>query len=128
MNQDTICAIATANGVGALGIIRLSGNDAVKIAQRTFKGTNLENVKSHTVHYGYIVDFKQVAGDGLQEIGGDSEAVKTNNPTPNAYDLEEVIDEVMVSVFLAPKTFTTEDVVEISFHGSPHIAKKILEV
>lgn len=98
MKQDTICAIATANGVGALGIIRLSGDKAVKIAQQCFNGKNLEKQKSHTVHYGYIVD------------GG------------------ELIDEVMVTVFLAPKTFTTEDIVEISFHGSPYIAKKILEV
>lgn len=98
MKQDTICALATANGIGALGIIRLSGEDAVTIAQKAFKGKNLGKQKSHTVHYGYIVD-----GD-------------------------EVIDEVMVSVFLAPKTFTTENVVEISFHGSPHIGKKILEV
>lgn len=98
MKQDTICAIATANGVGALGIIRLSGDDAVSIAQKCFSGKNLENQKSHTVHYGFIVDEN------------------------------ESIDEVMVAVFHAPKTFTTENIVEISFHGSPHIAKKILEV
>lgn len=98
MNNDTICALATANGIGALGIIRLSGEHAVSIARKTFKGKNLEKQKSHTVHYGYIAD-----GD-------------------------EVIDEVMVSVFLEPKTFTTENVVEISFHGSPYIGKKILEV
>ena len=98
LNQDTICAIATANGVGALGIIRLSGNSAVEIAAKCFKGSDLLKAKSHTVHYGFIVDGN------------------------------EQIDEVMVSVFLAPKTFTTENVVEISFHGSPHIAKKILEV
>ncbi|WP_297985400.1 tRNA uridine-5-carboxymethylaminomethyl(34) synthesis GTPase MnmE [uncultured Chryseobacterium sp.] len=97
MNKDTICALATANGIGALGIIRLSGEEAVSIAQKSFKGKNLERQKSHTVHYGYMVDG------------------------------EEIIDEIMVSVFLAPKTFTTENVVEISFHGSPHIAKKILE-
>lgn len=98
MNNDTICALATANGIGALGIIRLSGEHAISIARKTFKGKNLEKQKSHTVHYGYIAD-----GD-------------------------DVIDEVMVSVFLAPKTFTTENVVEISFHGSPYIGKKILEV
>ena len=98
MNQDTICALATANGIGALGIIRLSGEEAVSIAQKSFKGKNLEKQKSHTVHYGYMVDG------------------------------EEIIDEIMVSVFLAPKTFTTENVVEISFHGSPFIGKRILEV
>ena len=160
MNQDTICAIATANGVGALGIIRLSGSEAVKIAQKTFKGTNLELVASHTVHYGYIYDKSQVKSEKSQEertkiidvptaIGrpetNEDQEFKTqnlkskiqNSETVNPQlpiaigttsDNEELIDEVMVSVFLAPKTFTTEDVVEISFHGSPHIAKKILEV
>ena len=98
MNKDTICALATANGIGALGIIRLSGEEAVSIAQKSFKGKNLEKQKSHTVHYGYMVDG------------------------------EEIIDEIMVSVFLAPKTFTTENVVEISFHGSPFIGKRSLEV
>lgn len=98
LNQDTICAIATANGVGAIGIIRISGSEAFKIATKIFNGKNLEEVKSHTIHYGFIKDET------------------------------EVIDEVMVSVFKAPKTFTAEDSVEISFHGSPHIAKKILEV
>ena len=152
MNQDTICAIATANGVGALGIIRLSGEEAVKIAQRTFKGTDLATVKSHTVHYGYIVDGKNqepraMSQESITKIIDDrpetqedqefkiqnlkskiqnSELPDTQHPTSN--NTEELIDEVMVSVFLAPKTFTTEDVVEISFHGSPHIAKKILEV
>lgn len=147
MNQDTICAIATANGVGALGIIRLSGNDAVKIAQRTFKGTNLEHVKSHTVHYGYIVDYKNqvVGGNEIDFVIDETSETNITNADSNQYLIpnhqpsttgsdpviyrtEELIDEVMVSVFLAPKTFTTEDVVEISFHGSPHIAKKILEV
>ena len=98
MNQDTICALATANGVGAIGIIRISGAEAFAITNRVFEGKNLENVTSHTVHYGFIKDG------------------------------EEVIDEVMVSVFHAPRTFTTENSVEISFHGSPYIGKKILEV
>lgn len=155
MNQDTICAIATANGVGALGIIRLSGSEAVKIAQKTFKGTNLELVASHTVHYGYIYDKSQVKSEKSQEESAEiidnrqetkefeefniqnSKSKIQNSETVNPQlpiairttsDNEELIDEVMVSVFLAPKTFTTEDVVEISFHGSPHIAKKILEV
>lgn len=157
MNQDTICAIATANGVGALGIIRLSGEEAVKIAQKTFKGTDLETVKSHTVHYGYIVDGKKQEARG--ETKEKREKSKEDRPETqedeelNIQNLkstiqnsessiiqlpiaigttsnttEELIDEVMVSVFRAPKTFTTEDVVEISFHGSSHIARKILEV
>lgn len=98
MNQDTICALATANGIGALGIIRVSGEKAFEILNRCFDGKNLTAVGSHTVHYGFIKDG------------------------------EEQIDEVMVSVFHAPRTFTTENSVEISFHGSPHIGKKILEV
>ncbi len=98
MNQDTICALATANGTGAIGIIRVSGEQSFQIVNKVFQGKNLENADSHTVHYGFI-------NDG-----------------------EEQIDEVMVAVFHAPKTFTTENSVEISFHGSPHIAKKILEV
>ena len=97
MNQDTICALATANGIGAIGIIRISGNDSLSIVQKSFKGKDLSQQKSHTVHYGYFMD----------EV--------------------EVIDEVMLSIFLAPKSFTTENSVEISFHGSPHIGKKILE-
>ena len=98
MNHDTICALATANGIGAIGIIRISGDQSFEIVNRVFQGKNLEKADSHTVHYGFIKD------------------------------AEEVIDEVMISVFKAPKTFTAEDSVEISFHGSPHIAKKILEV
>lgn len=98
MNQDTICALATANGIGALGIIRVSGPQAFQNVNRCFDGKDLTKVDSHTVHYGFI---------------------KEN---------EESIDEVMVSVFKAPKTFTTEDSVEISFHGSPFIAKRILDV
>ena len=97
MNQDTICALATADGVGAIGVIRVSGQDALAVVNRIFEGKNLEKVLTHTVHYGFVKD-----GD-------------------------EVIDEVMVSVFHAPRTFTAENSAEISFHGSPHIAKKILE-
>lgn len=98
MNQDTICALATANGVGAIGIIRISGSQSFPIVNKVFEGKNLERAASHTVHYGFIKDGS------------------------------ETIDEVMVTVFHAPKTFTTENSVEISFHGSPYIGKKILEV
>lgn len=97
MNNDTICALATANGVGALGIIRVSGNDAIPVVQKSFPGKNLSKQKSHTIHYGYFMEG------------------------------EETIDEVMLSIFLAPKSFTTENSVEIAFHGSPHIGKRILE-
>lgn len=98
MNKETICALATANGMGAIGVIRVSGDDSFLIVNKVFEGKNLEKATSHTVHYGFIKD------------------------------ADEVIDEVMVAVFHAPKTFTTENSVEISFHGSPHIAKRILEV
>ncbi|WP_294284387.1 tRNA uridine-5-carboxymethylaminomethyl(34) synthesis GTPase MnmE [uncultured Chryseobacterium sp.] len=97
MNNDTICALATANGVGALGIIRVSGDEALAVVQKSFPGKNLAKQKSHTLHYGYFMDG------------------------------EEAIDEVMLSIFLAPKSFTTENSVEIAFHGSPHIGKRILE-
>ncbi len=97
MNNDTICALATANGIGALGIIRVSGNEALSVVQKSFPAKNLEKQKSHTIHYGYFMDE------------------------------EEAIDEVMISIFLAPKSFTTENSVEIAFHGSPHIGKRILE-
>ncbi|OCK52233.1 tRNA uridine(34) 5-carboxymethylaminomethyl synthesis GTPase MnmE [Chryseobacterium sp. CBo1] len=97
MNNDTICALATANGIGALGIIRVSGDEALTVVQKCFPSKNLEKQKSHTIHYGYFMDE------------------------------EEAIDEVMLSIFLAPRTFTTENSVEITFHGSPHIGKRILE-
>ncbi len=110
MNNDTICALATANGIGALGIIRISGEKSFEIVNKVFDGKNLEKADSHTVHYGFIVD----------------KSPKSEVRSPKIET--EIIDEVMISVFHAPKTFTTENSVEISFHGSPHIAKRILEV
>ena len=99
LHSDTICATATAAGVGALGIIRVSGNDAIAKVNTIFKGKNLENVTSHTVHYGNIITINS-----------------------------EIVDEVMVAVFKAPRTFTTENLVEISCHGSPFIQQKIIEL
>jgi tRNA modification GTPase len=98
MNDDTIAALATPQGVGALAIIRLSGRDAIAIANAVFRGADLTEAKSHTIHYGHIIDG------------------------------EKEVDEVMVSLFRAPKSFTTEDVVEISCHGSPFIAEQILRL
>ena len=95
---DTIVAISTAVGVGAISIIRLSGPDAIKIVNQIFKGKNLEKVPTHTIHYGNIIDG------------------------------EEIIDEVLVSVMLSPKTFTTEDVVEINCHGGIATTNKVLEL
>ena len=96
--EDTIAAVSTALGVGAISIIRVSGPEAVKIVNKIFNGKDLESVNSHTIHYGHIIE---------------------NN---------EKIDEVLVSVMLAPKTFTTEDVVEINCHGGIATTNKVLEL
>lgn len=98
LNEDTICAVATKLGVGAISIIRVSGNDAIEKVNKIFQGKNLEEVDSHTIHYGYIKNG------------------------------EEVLDEVLVSVMKAPKTFTREDVVEINCHGGILPTKKVLEL
>lgn len=95
---DTIAAISTPLGEGAIGIVRLSGSQAVAIAKSVFKGKDLESVPSHTINYGHIV-----------ENG-------------------EIIDEVMVSVMRAPKTFTREDVVEINTHGGVAVTNEILQL
>ena len=96
--NETICAISTSQGVGAIAIIRVSGPDSIKIVNKIFKGKDLLNVKSHTINYGYIVDG------------------------------ENTIDEVLVSVMKAPKTFTTEDTVEINTHGGIAPTNKVLEL
>ena len=96
--MDTIAAISTALGVGAISIIRVSGDDSVKIVNKIFKGKDLTKVKSHTIHYGHIMEG------------------------------ETAIDEVLVSVMLSPKTFTTEDVVEINSHGGIATTNKVLEL
>ncbi len=96
--NSTICAISTSLGVGAISIIRVSGPDAIKIVNNLFDGKDLTKVPTHTIHYGHIVFNK------------------------------EIIDEVLVSVMLAPKTFTMEDIVEINSHGGPATTNKILEL
>ena len=103
--NDTICATSTAQGIGALGIIRVSGKDSISIVNQIFKGKNLTEVQTHTVHYGFIIDAKR----------------KTQSA-------DQIIDEVMVSVFRSPKTFTAEDLVEISCHGSPFIQQQIINL
>lgn len=95
--NDTIVAISTAMGVGAISIVRLSGNDAINIVNNCFKGKDLTKVESHTINYGHLLD------NG------------------------EVIDEVLVSVMKAPRTYTMEDVVEINCHGGIISTKRILE-
>ena len=96
--EDTICAISTASGVGAISIIRVSGKKALDIVSKIFKGNNLKKVKSHTIHYGFICD------------------------------KDEVIDEVLVMVMRNPKTYTKEDIVEINAHGGINTTNKILEL
>ncbi len=98
MISDTIAQISTAVGQGAISIVRLSGDNSIDIVNKIFKGSNLKNVDSHTVHYGHIL-------------------YKGKN-----------VDEVLVTVFRAPKTFTTEDIVEINCHGGVFVANKILEI
>ncbi len=96
--NDTIVALATPPGMGALGIIRLSGNEAIRIISQLFPSKNLEVEKSHTIHIGYL---------------------KSN---------EKTIDEVVISLFKSPRSYTGEDVVEISAHGSPFIHQQIIDV
>lgn len=96
--DDTICAISTALGVGAISIIRVSGSEAISKVANLFDGKNLNEVKSHTIHYGHII---------------------SNG---------EIIDEVLVTILKAPKTYTKEDIVEINSHGGISTTKKILEI
>ena len=95
--NDTICAISTALGVGAISIIKISGPESISIVNKLFSN-NIEKVDSHTIHYGYIKDN------------------------------DEIIDEVLISVMKAPKTFTREDVVEINCHGGIATTNKVLEL
>jgi tRNA modification GTPase len=97
-NTDTIVALATPAGIGAIGVIRLSGPDAIKIADRVFKGKDLTQQASHTIHFGSIAD-------------GDI-----------------VLDEVLVSLFVGPRSYTRENVVEISCHGSNYIIESIIKL
>ena len=96
--NDTIVAISTALGEGAISIIRVSGDDAIKIVNGIFKGKDLSKVDSHTINYGHII-YK-----------------------------DEIIDEVLVSVMRSPKTYTKEDVIEINTHGSIAVVNKIMEI
>ena len=96
--DDTICAVATPTGIGGISIIRVSGNDSINIVNKIFKGKDLTKVKSHTLTYGFI----------------------TQN--------EEKIDEVLVSVMKAPKTYTKENIVEINTHGGISTVNKVLEI
>lgn len=96
--NDTIVAISTALGEGAISIIRVSGDDAIKIINPLFDGKDLKKASSHTINYGHIV------------YNG------------------EIIDEVLLSIMKAPKTYTKEDVIEINTHGSIAVVNKIMEI
>lgn len=96
--DKAIAAISTPHGNGGIAVIRISGEDAIDIANRIFRGADLKSASSHTVHYGHIVD----------ENG-------------------DVIDEVLLTLMRAPRTFTREDVVEISTHGGIASPKRVLE-
>ena len=97
---DTIAAISTPLGEGAIGIVRLSGTDSFAIAQKIFKGKDLNQVASHTLNYGHIVD---------PQTG-------------------KVMDEVMVGAMKSPKTFTREDIIEINTHGGIAVTNEILQL
>ncbi|MRX46403.1 tRNA uridine-5-carboxymethylaminomethyl(34) synthesis GTPase MnmE [Pedobacter puniceum] len=96
--EETIVALATPAGIGAIGVIRLSGPEAISITNKVFYGKNLETQDSHTIHFGTIRD------EGF------------------------IIDEVLVSLFIAPKSYTKENVVEISCHGSDYIIASIIKL
>lgn len=97
-DYDTIAAVSTPPGEGAISIVRLSGDKSIEIANQVFKGKNLAQVDSHTINYGHIID------------------------------AEQTVDEVMVSVMRAPKTFTMEDVVEINTHGGIVATNEVLQL
>lgn len=97
--NDTIVALATPAGVGAIGVIRLSGAAAIRICNQVFKGKNLEEQDSHTIHFGTIRE-----------------------------EDNRIIDEVLVSLFVAPKSYTRENVVEVSCHGSSYIIQQLIQL
>ena len=99
--MNTIAAISTAIGVGGIGIVRMSGEkcfDILEIFFKSKKGVNIKNIKGYTIKYGYIVDE------------------------------DNFVDEVLVSFFRAPNSYTAENLCEISSHGGTYIVKKILEI
>jgi tRNA modification GTPase len=99
-NEDTITALATPAGVGALSVIRISGPISFSAIDKIFNGkTKIANAASHTIHYGKIID-----------------------------DCGEVIDDVLISVFKSPNSYTGEDSVEITTHGSSVISEKIISI
>lgn len=107
---ETICALATAPG-GAIGIIRISGSQSLEILSRVFRGSgDVQTFKPNTIHYGQIIN-----------------NLPSSKEEPRG-DVKQVIDEVLVSVFRAPHSYTGEDAVEISCHGSRYILNKVLSL
>jgi len=96
---DTIVALATPSGVGAIGVLRLSGPDAIRIANSVFHGKDLEAQASHTVHFGTIRN-----------------------------DEGRILDEVLATVFVSPRSYTGENVVEVSCHGSDYIIQELIQL
>ena len=97
IDNDTICAIASGGGEGALSVIRLSGSNAIEICNQFFPSKDLQEQNSHTLHFGTFRDTKSI------------------------------IDEVVVSKFSQPNSYTGEDVIEVSCHGSSYIQHQILQ-
>ncbi|WP_420581051.1 tRNA uridine-5-carboxymethylaminomethyl(34) synthesis GTPase MnmE [Reichenbachiella sp.] len=97
-HSDIIVALATAPGVGAIAVIRLSGENCVEVVSDVFQGKDLTKQKSHTIHFGNIMDE------------------------------DHIVDEVLVSLFVAPHSFTKENSVELSCHGSPYIVNRIIQL
>ena len=95
--NDTIVALATPPGIGALGIIRLSGEEAIRIVSQLFPSRNLEKENSHTIHVGLLKN------------------------------TEQVLDEVVISIYKSPRSYTGENIVEISCHGSPFIHQQVID-
>ena len=95
---ETIVALATPAGSGAIAVIRLSGPQAIDLTNSVFKGKDLSKQPTHTIHFGTIRDG------------------------------ETILDEVLVSLFIAPHSYTKENVVEISTHGSPYIIESIIKL
>lgn len=101
LSSDTICAISTPHGVGGIAVIRISGPDAFSIADKIWHGKSLANAQSHRALFGKIIDPDR---DG------------------------ELLDEALATIFIAPHSFTGENTVELSVHGSRYVQQRLLEI
>lgn len=126
MITDTIAAISTALSDSGIGIIRVSGSEALSSVNRIFVNAKYErkllSYKTHTIHYGYIVDYDYICKYDDLHANIDFSEGKLSEDVRN-----HILDEVMVSVMKGPHSFTKEDVVEINCHGGVMMVKKILE-